>query len=59
MNNIEFERVTNVYWPTKIQTQLVLFNLCLWDAGDTAGKKYGHILPVRFIAKNGTGTSSL
>jgi len=39
-------RVTNVYWPTKIQTQLVLFNLCLWDAGDTAGKKYGHIQPV-------------
>jgi GTPase SAR1 family protein len=39
-------RVTNVYWPTKIQTQLVLFQLSLWDAGETAGKKYGHIQPV-------------
>lgn len=39
-------RVTNVYWPTKIRTQLVLFNLALWDAGHSAGKKYGHIQPV-------------
>ncbi len=40
-------RVTNVYWPTKIRgTQLVLFQLSLWDAGETAGKKYGHVQPV-------------
>eukprot|EP00095_Tigriopus_kingsejongensis_P011105 maker-scaffold268_size230776-snap-gene-1.40 protein:Tk11105 transcript:maker-scaffold268_size230776-snap-gene-1.40-mRNA-1 annotation:"rem2- and rab-like small gtpase 1" len=39
-------RATQVYWPTKIQTQLVLFLLNLWDTGDTAAKKYAHMQPV-------------
>ena len=39
-------RATSIYWPAKVQTQLVLFQLDLWDSGETASKKYGHILPV-------------
>ncbi|XP_059081141.1 ciliogenesis and planar polarity effector 2-like [Tigriopus californicus] len=46
-------KVTNVFWPTKIQTQLVLFHLSLWDAGETASKKYSHIQPV--CQENSTG----
>ena len=39
-------RTTNIYWPARIQNQLVLFQLDLWDSGETASKKYSHILPV-------------
>ena len=39
-------RATSIYWPAKVQTQLVLFQLDLWDSGETLSKKYGHILPV-------------
>lgn len=39
-------RATSVYWPVKIQSQLVLFHLNLWDYGEVASKKYSHILPV-------------
>lgn len=41
-------RVTTAFWPAKVyRQQLTLFELDLWDAGETASKKYGHILPVR------------
>ena len=39
-------RATNIYWPARIQSQLVMFQLDLWDSGETASKKYSHILPV-------------
>jgi len=40
-------RVTTVYWPAKInKSQIYLFQLELWDSGETATRKYNHILPV-------------
>jgi len=39
-------RVSKVYWPAKVQNQLVLFALDLWDSGDASSRKYGHIQPV-------------
>ena len=39
-------RVTTVYWPVKVNGKLLLVNLELWDAGESATKKYNHILPV-------------
>jgi len=41
-------RVTHVYWPARItaRQQLVTFKLHLWDAGDSAVRKYGHVYPV-------------
>jgi len=41
-------RVTHVYWPARVTTrqQLVTFKLHLWDAGDSAVRKYGHVYPV-------------
>jgi len=39
-------RTTKIYWPARIQNQLVLFELDLWDSGDSSSKKYGHIQPV-------------
>ena len=39
-------RVTQVFWPANIGEQILLFKLDLWDSGEAAGKKYGHILPV-------------
>lgn len=39
-------RVTTVYWPAKIRNQIHLFHLDLWDCGESATKKYNHILPV-------------
>jgi hypothetical protein len=41
-------RVTSIYWPAKIRTQLFLFQLDLWDCGEAATKKYNHILPASF-----------
>lgn len=43
-------RVTTVFWPAKIREQIFLFHLDLWDAGETATKKYNHILPVTTAA---------
>ena len=40
-------RSTKVFWPARVQQQLVLFELDLWDSGDSSSKKYGHIQPVR------------
>ena len=43
-------RTTKVYWPAKIRGQQVcLFELDLWDSGESSAKKYGHILPVSRI----------
>ena len=39
-------RATQIYWPTRIQSQIIMFQLDLWDSGETASKKYGHIMPV-------------
>ena len=41
-------RVTHVYWPARVTSrqQLVTFKLHLWDAGDSAVRKYGHVYPV-------------
>ena len=39
-------RVTTVYWPVKVEERLILFHLELWDSGESATKKYNHILPV-------------
>ena len=39
-------RATQIYWPARIQSQLLMFQLDLWDSGETASKKYGHIMPV-------------
>ena len=39
-------RVTTVYWPAKVDDRLILFNLEFWDCGESATKKYNHILPV-------------
>ena len=41
-----------MFWPCKTlgvgdSGQIVLFQLTLYDAGDAAAKKYGHIRPVR------------
>ena len=52
-------RVSKVYWPAKVQNQLVLFALDLWDSGDASSRKYGHIQPVSncdlyFLAFYGT-----
>ena len=47
-------RVTTVYWPAKInRSHIFLFQLDFWDCGETASKKYNHILPVSifFIQK--------
>lgn len=42
-------RVTTIYWPAKInRSHIFLFQLDFWDSGETASKKYNHILPVRF-----------
>ena len=42
-------RVTTVFWPAKInRAQIYLFHLDFWDSGETATKKYNHILPVIF-----------
>ena len=50
-----FFRVTTVYWPAKIdKSQIYLFHLELWDSGETATRKYNHILPVlkQFLQMN-------
>jgi len=39
-------RTTQVYWPARVAAKLVLFRLQLWDAGDAAVRKYGHVYPV-------------
>lgn len=39
-------RTTQVYWPARVNGKLVLFKLHLWDAGDSAVRKYGHVYPV-------------
>lgn len=39
-------RSTIVYWPARVQGKLVLFKLNIWDAGDSAVRKYGHVYPV-------------
>ena len=39
-------RVSKVYWPARVQNQLVLFSLDLWDSGDASSRKYSHIQPV-------------
>ena len=38
-----------VYWPAKITTldRVVMFKLHFWDAGESALKKFDHVLPVR------------
>lgn len=38
-------RMTTLYWPAKVQNSLVFFKLDLWEAGDGASKKYGHVFP--------------
>jgi len=38
-------RVTTTYWPAKIQKNIVLFKLNIWDCGEGAVKKYGHLFP--------------
>ena len=35
-----------VYWPARVAGKLLLFRLQLWDAGDAAVRKYGHVYPV-------------
>ena len=45
-------RATQIYWPTRIQSQIIMFQLDLWDSGETASKKYGHILPVSQVKPN-------
>ena len=45
-------RVTDVYWPAKVtQQKIVLFRLSLWDSGESATKKYSHIIPVSVQSK--------
>jgi len=46
-------RVTQIYWPCLltgrgpgVAPQLATFKLQLWDAGDGAVRKYGHVYPV-------------
>ena len=45
-------RVTQVYWPCLVTqprpatAHLITFKLQLWDAGDGAVRKYGHVYPV-------------
>jgi len=39
-------RTSQVYWPARLGGKLVLFKLHLWDAGDSAVRKYGHVYPV-------------
>jgi len=39
-------RTTQVYWPARVAGKLLLFRLQLWDAGDAAVRKYGHVYPV-------------
>lgn len=39
-------RTSHVYWPARVGGKLVLFRLHLWDAGDSAVRKYGHVYPV-------------
>jgi len=38
-------RVTTVYWPAKVNNNLIFFKLNVWDGGDGAVKKYGHVYP--------------
>jgi len=38
-------RVTTVYWPAKIHKNILLFKLNIWDCGEGAVKKYGHLFP--------------
>ncbi|XP_023341620.1 REM2- and Rab-like small GTPase 1 [Eurytemora carolleeae] len=38
-------RVTTVYWPAKLQNNLRIFKLNIWDTGAGAMKKYGHMYP--------------
>lgn len=41
-------QTTTLYWPGKIKqlNRSVIFQLQLWDAGETALKKFDHILSV-------------
>lgn len=39
-------RTTVVYWPARVHTKLVLFKLNVWDAGESANRKYSHVYPV-------------
>jgi len=38
-------RVTTLYWPAKVQNSLIFFKLDIWEAGEGAAKKYGHVFP--------------
>ena len=40
--------MSTTYWPAKLTevNRTILFKLNFWDAGDSALKKFDHILPV-------------
>lgn len=38
-------RVTSLYWPAKVHNALLVFKLHIWEAGDSAVRKYGHVYP--------------
>ena len=42
----DLENCVKVYWPARVAGKLLLFRLQLWDAGDAAVRKYGHVYPV-------------
>jgi len=38
-------RVTTVYWPANLQNSIMFCKLNIWEAGEGAMKKYGHVYP--------------
>ena len=42
----DLDNCVKVYWPARVAGKLLLFRLQLWDAGDAAVRKYGHVYPV-------------
>ena len=54
-------QTSQLYWPGRIGhlAKTVLFNIHLYDAGETALKRYDHILPVSFVVNVSLSIHSL
>ncbi|CAG0891121.1 unnamed protein product [Darwinula stevensoni] len=37
--------LTTTFWPVKLRHRVRIFQLAFWDAGETAARRYDHVLP--------------